>query len=114
MEQSPGFLAQGKSDNLICKLHKDLYGLKQSPSAEFEGFSSVLQQFGMLQSWANYSIFYKHFSDGHNIYLVVYDDGIVITWDNHEDFNTSNNICFVTCKPRILDDYYYFIEIEVA
>ncbi|MCR2848218.1 hypothetical protein KN825_17005, partial [Weizmannia coagulans] len=30
MEQPPGFVAQGESD-LVCRLQRSLYGLKQSP-----------------------------------------------------------------------------------
>ena len=32
MEQPPGFVAQGES-GLVCRLHRSLYGLKQSPRA---------------------------------------------------------------------------------
>ena len=32
MEQPSGFVAQGES-KLVCKLHRSLYGLKQSPRA---------------------------------------------------------------------------------
>ena len=42
MEQPPGFVAQGET-GLVCKLHRSLYGLKQSPRAWFGKFSRVVQ-----------------------------------------------------------------------
>ncbi|RVW74646.1 Retrovirus-related Pol polyprotein from transposon RE1 [Vitis vinifera] len=48
MEQPPGFVAHGGS-SLVCKLRRSLYGLKQSPRAWFGRFSSIVQDFGMLQ-----------------------------------------------------------------
>ncbi|KAM3291194.1 hypothetical protein P3S67_019483 [Capsicum chacoense] len=42
MEQPPGFVAQGESD-LVCRLKRSLYGLKQSPRAWFGRFSSIVQ-----------------------------------------------------------------------
>jgi len=43
MEQPPGFVAQGESSGLVCRLRKFLYGLKQSPRAWFGKFSNVVQ-----------------------------------------------------------------------
>ncbi|RVW53095.1 Retrovirus-related Pol polyprotein from transposon TNT 1-94 [Vitis vinifera] len=56
MEQPPGFVAQGES-GLVCRLRRSLYGLKQSPRAWFSRFSSVVQEFGMLRSTADHSVF---------------------------------------------------------
>ncbi|KAJ9701816.1 hypothetical protein PVL29_006965 [Vitis rotundifolia] len=78
MEQPPGFVAQGES-GLVCRLRRSLYGLKQSPRAWFDRFSSVVQEFGMLRSTTDHSVFYHHNSLGQCIYLVVYVDDIVIT-----------------------------------
>ena len=78
MEQPPGFVAHGKS-GLVCRLCRALYGLKQSPRAWFDRFSSVVQEFGMLYSTINHLVFYHHNSSGQCIYLVVYVDNIVIT-----------------------------------
>jgi len=43
MEQLLGFVAKGESYELVCRLRKSLYGLKQSPRAWFGKFSSVVQ-----------------------------------------------------------------------
>ncbi|RVW38682.1 Retrovirus-related Pol polyprotein from transposon RE1 [Vitis vinifera] len=83
MEQPPGFVAQGES-GLVCKLRRSLYGLKQSPQAWFGHFSSVVQEFGMLRSEADHSVFYHHNSSSQCIYLVVYVDDIVIKGSDQE------------------------------
>ena len=57
MEKPPGFVAQ-REFGLICKLRRSLYGLKQSPRAWFSRFSSVVQEFGMIQSVADHSVFF--------------------------------------------------------
>ncbi|RVX13347.1 Retrovirus-related Pol polyprotein from transposon RE2 [Vitis vinifera] len=83
MEQPPDFVAQGEF-GLVCKLRRSLYGLKQSPRVWFGRFSSVVQEFGMLRSEANHSVFYHHNSSSQCIYLVVYVDDIVITSSDQE------------------------------
>jgi len=67
MEQPPCFVAQGESSELVCRLRKSLYGLKQSPRAWFGKFSNVVQQFGMTRSEADHSVFYRHSSVGVSI-----------------------------------------------
>ncbi|RVW98383.1 Retrovirus-related Pol polyprotein from transposon RE2 [Vitis vinifera] len=83
MEQPPCFVAQGES-GLVCRLRRSLYGLKQSPRAWFGRFSSVVQEFGMLRSTSDHSVFYHHNSLGQCIYLVVYVDDIVITGSDQD------------------------------
>ena len=56
MEQPPGFIAQGEP-GLVCRLRCSLYGLKQSPRAWFDRFSSIVQEFGMLRSMVDHSVF---------------------------------------------------------
>ncbi|RVW87780.1 Retrovirus-related Pol polyprotein from transposon TNT 1-94 [Vitis vinifera] len=84
MDQPPSFVAQGES-GLVCRLHRSLYGLKQSPRAWFGRFSSIVQEFGMLRSTVDHSVFYHHNSLGQCIYLVVYVDDIVITGSDQDD-----------------------------
>ena len=78
IEQPPGFVAQGEF-GLVCRLCRSLYDLKQSPRTWFGCFSYVVQEFGMLRSTADHSVFYHHNSSRQCIYLVVYVNDIVIT-----------------------------------
>ena len=66
MVQPPSFVAQGESD-LVCKLRRSLYGLKQSSRAWFSRFSSVVQEFDMIRSATDHSVFLSSF-----IYWTVY------------------------------------------
>lgn len=50
MEQSPGFVAQGESSTMVCRLHRPLYGLKWFPRAWFARFCTVISQFGLVPS----------------------------------------------------------------
>ncbi|RVW87825.1 Retrovirus-related Pol polyprotein from transposon RE1 [Vitis vinifera] len=84
MEQPPGFVAQGES-GLVCRLRRSLYSLKQSPRAWFGHFSSVVQEFGMLRSTTDHSVFYHYNSLGQCIYLVVFVDDIIITGSDQDD-----------------------------
>jgi len=77
MQQLPKFVAQGES-GLVCKLHRTLYGLKQSPRDWFGKFNHIVQTFGIERSKANHSAFYCHSSFGKCVCLIVYVDDIVI------------------------------------
>ena len=73
MEQPPGYVAQGQ--NMVCKLKKVIYGLKQSHRASFEKFNPKV---GFHRCAVNYSVFIKRSNSG-NVILAVYVDDILIT-----------------------------------
>ncbi|RVX18665.1 Retrovirus-related Pol polyprotein from transposon TNT 1-94 [Vitis vinifera] len=113
MEQPPGFVAQGES-SLVCRLRRSLYGLKQSPRAWFSRFSSVVQEFGMLHSTADHSVFYHHNSLGQCIYLVVYVDDIVITGSDQDGIQKLKQHLFTHFQTKDLGKLKYFLGIEIA
>ena len=82
MEQPPGFIAQGESGK-VCKLHKAIYGLKQSPRAWFGKFSEVVLKFRLRRCHSNHFVF-SHASDREKILLIVYVDDIIITSDDKQ------------------------------
>ena len=101
MEQPPGFVAQGKS-GLVCRLRLSLYDLKQSPQAWFGRFSSIVQEFGMLRSTTDHSVFYHHNSSGQCIYLVVYVDDIVITSSDQDGIQNLKQHLFTHFQTKDL------------
>ena len=78
MSQPQGFI-EGK--NLVCRLKKSLYGLKQSPRQWNFKFKSFLETQGFIESSADSCVFISKTSSN-PVYLCVYvDDGILMSKD---------------------------------
>ena len=98
----------------MYRLCRSLYDLKQSPRAWFGRFSSVVQEFGMLRSIIDHSVFYHHNSLGHCIYLVVYVDDIVITCSDQNGIQKLKQHLFTHFQTKDLGKLKYFLGIEIA
>ncbi|WVZ06906.1 hypothetical protein V8G54_020252 [Vigna mungo] len=103
---------EGES-GMVCKLHRSLYGLKQSPHAWFGKFSSIVQQFGLKRSEADHSNFDCHSSLGKCVYLIVYVDDIVITGNDVGISQLKEYLCR-HYQTKDLGSLKYFLGIEVA
>jgi hypothetical protein len=57
MDVPPGLTKRTK--NMVCRLTKSLYGLKQSPMAWFGRFSLAMQKHGFSQSNSDHTLFLK-------------------------------------------------------
>ena len=75
---------------------------------------SVVQEFGMLRSTADHSVFYHHNSSGQCIYLVVYVDDIVITGSDQDDIQKLKQHLFTHFQTKDLGKLKYFMRIEIA
>ena len=76
----PGFEAQFGQQ--VCKLQKSLYGLKQSPRAWFDRFTTFVKSQGYSQGHPDPTLFTKVSKTGKIVVLIVYMDDIVLTKDD--------------------------------
>ena len=76
MAQPPGFI-DSVHPQLVCKLHKSLYGLKQALRAWNDRFTTFLPSLGLKHTYADSSLFVKTHDHGVIILLVYVDDSII-------------------------------------
>ena len=77
MEQPEGFKVKGK-ENLVCRLRKSLYGLKQAPRQWYKKFDSFMIDHDYSRTTSDHCVFFKKFSDGGFIILLLYVDDMLI------------------------------------
>lgn len=58
MEQPPGFEIP-QAPNLVCRLHKALYGLRKAPRGWFYKLHGALMSFGFVSAKADQSLVIK-------------------------------------------------------
>ena len=76
MRQPPGFEDKDHPE-YVCKLHKALYGLTQSPRAWFDKLSSYLIEFGFKCSTRDPSLFIYR-DNKHVMLLLLYVDDMAV------------------------------------
>lgn len=80
MEVPPGYNKFNK--DLVCKLNKSIYGLKQASRAWNEMFDKVVKQLGLIQANADKCL-YVGFFDTELVYLLLYVDDILLIGRNN-------------------------------
>lgn len=102
-----------QGENVVCQLHKSLYGLKQASISWFREFSSAIHTIGFCQSKADYSLFTQ--VNGTSLAIILlYIDDMVITGNNEAEIK--NLKAFLSSQFRIKDlgPLKYFLGVEVA
>ncbi|XP_034684089.1 uncharacterized mitochondrial protein AtMg00810-like [Vitis riparia] len=112
MSPPPG-LQQQREENLVCRLHKSLYGLKQASRRWFAKFSEVIQSASYAQSRVDYSLFTRKQGKSFTA-LLIYVDDILITGNDPVSIATTKNFLHSHFHLKDLGDLKYFLGIEVS
>ena len=75
--QPAGFVDSSRPD-MVCRLNKSLYGLKQHPRAWYSRFVTFLLTLGFTEAKSDTSLFIYRRGD-ETAYLLLYVDDIVLT-----------------------------------
>eukprot|EP00253_Pinus_taeda_P021796 PITA_21796 len=82
MKKPKGFAMKGKKE-LVCKLKKSLYGLKQSPRMWYQKFHTFIRGLGFTRRKADQCVYFKFIGD-RVIYLVLYVDDMLLIGNEKE------------------------------
>jgi hypothetical protein len=112
MSPPPGLLRQGE-ENLVCRLHKSLYGLKQASRQWFAKFSEAIRSIGYEQSQADHSLFTKQQGKSFTA-LLIYVDDILITGNDPISITATKTFLHNLFHLKDLGTVKYFLGIEVS
>ncbi|KAI0492721.1 hypothetical protein KFK09_026997 [Dendrobium nobile] len=87
MKQPRGF-EDNQHPNFVCKLHKSLYGLKQSPRQWFQKLMQSLHELGFQFSKADPSLLIFNQATI-SVYVLVYVDDILITGNDRNKIQST-------------------------
>lgn len=110
--QPEGFVVKGR-ENLVYKLYKALYGLRQAPRAWYTKLSRCLEDMGFVRCPYEHAVYTKR--NGQKVVIVaVYVDDLLVTGSDVcaiEDFKKQMNCKFEMSNLGRLS---YYLGIEVA
>ena len=111
MTPPPGLRRQG--ENLVCRLRKSIYGLKQASRNWFSTFTATVKSAGYIQSKADYSLFTK--SQGNKFTaILIYVDDILLTGNDLHEIKMLKTHLLKRFFIKDLGELKYFLGIEFS
>jgi hypothetical protein len=111
MEQPPGYVDQ-THPNLVYRLKKALYDLKQAPKARSDKIGQYFVTNGFQTSNADFSLYVKNTNDG-IIIIVIYVDDLIIIGDSDVNISNLKKLLKQKFEMKDLGELHHFLGIEV-
>ena len=112
MKQPDGFVMKGK-ENLVCKLSKSIYGLKQSAKCWNSALDSYLKELNFKQSSSD-SCIYTLISDDDVCIIAVYVDDIIICCESLEYLSKMKSCLSTRFLMKDLGVLNYFLGVNIV
>ena len=104
---------RNQGENLVCRLRKSLYELKQASRQWNAKFTEALTAIGFSQSKHDYALFSRQQGEAF-ISLIVYVDDILITGNDKKAITEFKEYLHSTFHIKDLGTPKYFLGIEIA
>ncbi|KAM1221734.1 hypothetical protein ACFX2J_009352 [Malus domestica] len=112
MKQPEGFVDSGGKE-LVCKLRKSIYGLKQASRQWYLRFDEVMQSHGFVENSEDKCIYFKS-SGRHFTILVLYVDDILIASTNLTLLHETKLILSDNFEMKDMGEASYVLGIEIT
>ncbi len=111
MEQPQGFVHQG-NEHLVCKLHKSLYGLKQSPRAWNQKLDTFFKSIEFIKSKVDPSVYVAQVGDV-KFFIVVYVDDLILVCNDQNKLLQIKKELNQKFEMKDLGELHFFLGMEV-
>jgi len=111
MDQPEGFVSTGK-ENMVCKLKKSIYGLKQASRQWYLKFNDTITSYDFVENTVDQCIYMK-VSGNMFVIFVLYVDDILFATNNVVMLHDVNKFLFNNCEMKDMDEASYVIRLEI-
>jgi len=111
MDQPEGFVSTGK-ENMVCKLKKSIYGLKQASRQWYLKFNDTITSYGFVENTVDRCIYMK-VSRSMFVILVLYVDYIVLATNNVAMLHDVKKFLSNNFKMKDMSEASYVIGIDI-
>ena len=111
MKQPEGFIEAGKEE-MVCRLRKSIYGLKQASRQWYKKFDSVISSFGFTENLVDECVYLKTVGNQF-IFLVLYVDDILLASSNMKLLKETKTFLSNNFDMKDLGEASYVLGIEI-
>ena len=111
MKQPEGYTVKGKED-LVCRLKKSIYGLKQSPRCWNSALDSHLKKMGFIQTNGDPCLYMA--SEGEMFLIAVYVDDIILAGKSNKKLTSVKQALSKEFQVKDMGELHYFLGVKVV